>query len=126
MAISVPWILRVSIRPSSKPEAVSKISYFQDGQGASVRIAELHAASHLPQKLQARLKGQRGLHQLEPCLVLGHSKLEILYVTVYLVGTVYPNMRRIAFKSKEAQQELCFFLVQEILFGTAAVIRINS
>ena len=59
-------------------------------------FSELHGASHLPQKLPARLKGQRGLHQMELCLALGHSKLGILYVTVYMAGTVYPNMGYIA------------------------------
>ena len=74
--------------PSSKPGAISKKNYLQSGPGASVMIlfSELHAASYLPQKLQAGSEDQRGLHQMELCFPLGHSKVEIVYITVYVAG----------------------------------------
>lgn len=101
------------------------MSYFQNRQYVMIFFSEFHVASHLPQKRQARLNVQKGLHQLELGLDPGHLKLEVLDAIEYMAETVYPNMGHTASKSKEAQQELCFFLVQEIPFGTAALIRVN-
>ena len=88
-------------------------------------FSQFPTASHLPQRLQGRSEGQRDLYQMELCLALDHSKLETLYITVYMAGTVYPNLGYITSKTKEAQRELCFFLVQEIPFRIAAVTGIN-
>lgn len=88
-------------------EFFQKKSYFQSGQGASVMIFSLSfAASHLPQELQGRSEGQKGLPQKELCLALDHSQLDTLYITMYMAGTVHPNLGYIASEAKKAQHEL--------------------
>ena len=70
----------------------------------------LYAAFHLPWELQAGSEGQRGLHQMEPCLALASPhpdlELEALYITMSMAGAVPPSMGYIASKSQRGSTKL--------------------